>query len=247
MRLHRALLVCSLVLSASVALAKPATKKKATAANPKASSTAAEKPAEPQGLSADEVRRVVESRMGELKKCLAIDPPPTGKLVVHYVISAAGKVERPSAKSSSTGSAKLDGCIVDVFRRLEFPAPKNGIAMEQLYPFTFAAPKVAPPAHLDEKQVIDTVTAHSADIKGCMSEATKGKAGVLTVELDVDGSGTVLAARSQKSTTTVALFDSCVLAAARKWQFPKPEGTGILTLAFPIALNATAGAATPVP
>ncbi len=234
MKFHRVLLVCSL-LSASVAHAKTRPMKKPPAAS---------KPVEPPGLSADEVRRVVESKLGELKKCLAVDPPPTGKLVVHYVISAAGKVERPSAKSSSTGNAKLDGCIVDVFRRLEFPAPKNGIAMEQLYPFTFAAPKAAPPpAHLDEKQVVDTVASHSADIKGCMSEATKGKAGVLTVELDIDGTGAVLAARSQKSTTTVALFDSCVLAAAKKWQFPRPEGTGILTLAFPIALNASAGAA----
>lgn len=204
------------------------------------SSSSSQARAETQPLSAEQIKKTVESKMSDLKACLAVDPPPTGKLVVHYVILPTGKVDSPKAKESTTQNAKLDRCILEVFRKLTFPPPAGGATMEQLYPFTFAAPKAAPAptAKLEEKQVIDTVTAHTEEIKACTGDATKGKAGQLTVEVDIASTGAVTAARKKASTTGADAFDTCVLTAIRKWQFPKPQGTGALTLAFPIALVA---------
>src|SRR5262245_39070843 len=117
-----------LLLPASLAFAIAAT----GSANAQTNARPDERP-----LSPADVRKVVESRMGDVKACMKQHAPdgPTGRVVVHYIIQPSGKVDQPSVQESSTGNKALDGCIVGIFPKLQFPSPRGGATMEELYPF----------------------------------------------------------------------------------------------------------------
>ncbi len=197
--------------------------------------------AEEQPLSAQEVRKVVESHLGAIKGCISKESPsgPTGKVVVHYTILSNGKVEKPSVHESSTNNAKLDRCIVDVFRDLQFPPPRGGATMEQLYPFQFAA---APVGDLLPEQVAAAVKPHLDEVKACFKPALSIDKptlnGKMIVHFVVKPTGAVSAAKVVKSDTGFAAGDTCVIEALKKWTFPKPSGKGDATIPdFPFVIS----------
>lgn len=93
-----------------------------------------------EGLTKDEVGRVIRQHLGEIRYCyessLVAAPGLEGKLVVKFTINPGGAVSERSAKESS-GEAKLDNCILDRLVRWKFPKPRGGVNVGITYPFIF--------------------------------------------------------------------------------------------------------------
>jgi hypothetical protein len=77
-----------------------------------------------QGLSAEQIARVVRARSGAFRACYesasARDPRLQGGITVSFNISPSGAVDARVA-DSSLGNARVEGCVLRMFNRLHFP------------------------------------------------------------------------------------------------------------------------------
>jgi hypothetical protein len=62
-------------------------------------------------------------------------------------------------------------------------------------------------------------------------------AGRVMVQLVITPSGAVNYAHLQDSTVADQLVEDCITAAAKRWQFPKPDGGGIVIVSYPFVLK----------
>lgn len=92
-----------------------------------------------QGLTMEQIRRVVMSRVGAFQACyetaLAKDPELKGGVQMSFSISPGGSVAGASISSSSLANARVEGCMLRTFNRLKFPVadkPTNSV-----FPFVF--------------------------------------------------------------------------------------------------------------
>lgn len=94
------------------------------------------------GLTRDDVDRVVKSRAGILRACYRRawlkDSSLEGKLVINLVIDPDGKVSSASAVAakSTLHDAAVEGCVTRQILKLKFPA-KGGAHVN--YPFVFTS------------------------------------------------------------------------------------------------------------
>ncbi len=90
------------------------------------------------GLSREEVDRVVRARAGIFRACyqkeLNRSPGIGGKLIIHFVISADGVVKSASTQGGSLRNDGVESCVKSNIMRLKFPA-KGGAIVN--YPFVF--------------------------------------------------------------------------------------------------------------
>lgn len=96
-----------------------------------------------QGLSPEQIARVVRSRFGAFQACYEIaqahDPNLKGNVGVTFSISPGGTVASASISGSSLKNARVEGCILRQFQRLKFPTadkPTNAT-----FPFAFRPAK----------------------------------------------------------------------------------------------------------
>lgn len=202
-------------------------------------------PAGPPPLSHDEIKEVVDSHIADLKSCMGQHGGATGKLVVEFGILPNGKVTDQKPKERSSNAA-LDRCITAAFAGWTFPKPRGGVTMGVNYPFQFSAPPPTQPAQgkLEDKQVVDTVHTHQADIDACAKEALKEKPsieGTVEVALVVDPSGKVSEAHVHKTTTPSNKLDACLVEKLKTWPFPKPAGNGEFAVIYPFVFGKPAG------
>ena len=91
------------------------------------------------GLSKEEIDRVVKARAGIFRACyqkeLNHTPGLGGKLIMHFVIAADGSVKNASTAGGSLRNAGVEDCINNNIMRLKFPA-KGGAIVN--YPFVFS-------------------------------------------------------------------------------------------------------------
>jgi len=93
-----------------------------------------------EGLRSEDVRRVVSRHAREVKLCfekrLQEKPGVQGKLVVQFVIDAAGRVSSTQRGAGSTlEDTPLEDCILKATRRWVFPAPGEAAPVTVVYPF----------------------------------------------------------------------------------------------------------------
>jgi hypothetical protein len=90
------------------------------------------------GLIAKEVR----ARQGAIKACyeraLKRNPTLTGKIVMHWTITAAGTVSGVDVEQDSLGDSEVGSCIKSLIARWRFPAPAGG-SVDVSFPFVFQA------------------------------------------------------------------------------------------------------------
>lgn len=90
------------------------------------------------GIVAKEVR----SRLGAIKACyeraLKRNPNLSGKVVIHWTITAAGTVSGVDVEQDTMGDAEVSSCIKSLVARWRFPAPSGG-SVEVSFPFVFQA------------------------------------------------------------------------------------------------------------
>ncbi len=193
-------------------------------------------------LSNDEVKKVVESHLGDVKTCMRDKGSATGKLVVEFAIEPDGHVSNNKTKEASSNAA-LDGCIVAAFARWSFPKPRGGVVMGAIYPFMFAA---APPppkpvvGKLSPQQIVDTVQSKVKEVKACFdaNHVKETPAGIIEVAVVVSAAGAVKEATVKSSTMKAPKLDQCVVDRLKTWTFPKPEGNGEAAFVYPFAFKA---------
>src|SRR6478735_912785 len=92
-----------------------------------------------QGLSAEQIRRVVMSRMGAFQACYEIasahDPTLKGSVGVSFSVSPGGSVSSASITGPSLNNPRVAGCILRQFNRLQFPTADK--ASGASFPFAF--------------------------------------------------------------------------------------------------------------
>jgi TonB family protein len=78
-----------------------------------------------QGLSPEQIARVVRSRTGAFRSCYesaqARDPKLQGGVTVSFTVSPDGSVTA-RISDSSLGNARVESCVLRTFNRLRFPA-----------------------------------------------------------------------------------------------------------------------------
>jgi outer membrane biosynthesis protein TonB len=90
------------------------------------------------GIVAKEVR----TRLGAIKACyeraLKRNPTLTGKVVMHWTITAAGTVSAVEVEQDTLGDPEVGSCIKSLIARWRFPAPAGG-SVDVSFPFVFQA------------------------------------------------------------------------------------------------------------
>lgn len=101
-----------------------------------------EAPAVDGALAPDVIVREVKAKAGAVKACyekaLKRNPNLSGKVVVHWTITAAGTVSGVDIETDTVGDSEVTGCIKSMISRWRFPAPANG-AVDVSFPFVFSA------------------------------------------------------------------------------------------------------------
>lgn len=94
-----------------------------------------------EGLTKDEVGRVIHSHMSEIRYCyestMLASPDLEGKLVLDFTISSQGSIQVASVRESSLRDPRLDDCVVRRLTKWQFPKPKGGVVVAVTYPFIF--------------------------------------------------------------------------------------------------------------
>jgi hypothetical protein len=102
-----------------------------------------EAPRAGQGLSAEQIRRVVVSRSGAFQACyeiaLAREPNLRGNVGVQFSISPGGSVSSVTITNSSLSNPRVEGCITRQFARLRFPVADK--PTNSSFPFVFRPSK----------------------------------------------------------------------------------------------------------
>lgn len=101
-----------------------------------------EAPAVDGDLDPSIVSKEVRSRLGAIKACyeraLKRSPTLSGKVVIHWTITAAGTVSGVDVENDTMGDNEVASCIKSLIARWRFPAPSGG-SVEVSFPFVFQA------------------------------------------------------------------------------------------------------------
>jgi hypothetical protein len=88
------------------------------------------------------VAKEVKSRLGAIKACyeraLKRNPSLSGKVVIHWTITAAGTVSGVDVEQDTLGDSEVASCIKSLVARWRFPAPAGG-SVDVSFPFVFQA------------------------------------------------------------------------------------------------------------
>ena len=68
-----------------------------------------------------------------------------------------------------------------------------------------------------------------------------GLVGRVMIQFTIAGTGQVIASMVQSSTLNSQPVEQCIAQAVRRWEFPKPQGGGIVVVTYPFVLKASGG------
>jgi hypothetical protein len=91
-------------------------------------------------IDREAVAKVVNQHLQEVRGCyeraLLKDPSLSGKVVLEWSISIAGKVVSAKTKSSTLRNGEVEGCILNYLKQWQFPLAHGGVVIIS-YPFLF--------------------------------------------------------------------------------------------------------------
>ncbi len=97
---------------------------------------------------------------------------------------------------------------------------------------------------LDKEIIRRIIRRHINEVKFCYEKELAKKPdlyGRVIVQFTIAGSGQVVASVVQQSTMNNGQVDQCIAGAVRRWEFPKPQGGGIVIVSYPFVLKAAGG------
>jgi hypothetical protein len=94
-------------------------------------------------LSKEEIRRIVQRHINEIKYCyereLQSKPELAGRVSVKFIISGTGAVQMAAVASSTLNSSEVESCMTRAIKRWTFPPPEGGGIVVVTYPFAFSS------------------------------------------------------------------------------------------------------------
>ena len=97
---------------------------------------------------------------------------------------------------------------------------------------------------LDQEIIRRIIRRHLNEVKFCYEKELLRKAdlyGRVTVHFTISGTGQVVASIVQQSTMNAPVVEQCIADAVKRWEFPKPQGGGIVIVSYPFVLKAAGG------
>jgi outer membrane biosynthesis protein TonB len=83
------------------------------------------------------------------------------------------------------------------------------------------------------------VRRHVNELKFCYEKErlkNPALAGRVDIQFGISKEGAVMASIVTRSTTNDATVDGCIAQAVRRWEFPKPQGGGVVVVSYPFVL-----------
>lgn len=94
-----------------------------------------------EGLTKEEVGRVIHQHMKEVRYCYESSMVRTsrvdGKVILDFTINGRGVVAKAKVSASTLPDPALGECIMRRLRTWQFPNPKGGVTVDVSYPFMF--------------------------------------------------------------------------------------------------------------
>jgi TonB family protein len=93
---------------------------------------------------------------------------------------------------------------------------------------------------LDKEIIRRIVRQHLNEVRFCYEEALAGHpqlGGRIVVQFSIAGTGRVLTSVLNSSTVGAPKVDACVVNAVKRWEFPKPNGGGLVIVSYPFQLT----------
>jgi len=97
---------------------------------------------------------------------------------------------------------------------------------------------------LDKEIVRRVVRQHLNEVRFCYEQALVRRpalAGRIVAQFTIAPTGRVLASALQSSSLGETTVDACIVAATRRWEFPRPAGGGIVVVSYPFQLSPAGG------
>ena len=85
----------------------------------------------------DEIRHCYEKEHNTQARGGLFPPRLAGRVSVSFTIGSLGRVSQTGIASTTLKSDPIEQCVLNVFRRIEFPIPRGGGVVEATYPFHF--------------------------------------------------------------------------------------------------------------
>jgi len=185
-----------------------------------------EGPLQVEGLLGDipqyDVERAVQKKNDAIAACyqeaLDVSEQIEGSIEIAFDVGEDGSIASAHLRNGTLGSIAAETCILDLAKRLVFPAPRGGTRALVVYPLALEKPYDNPaPADWSGAKAGAVADEHGADVARCLG----GRGGVqLTVY--VGSRGEVISAGATSDELESAEAASCLAAAARAWKFPSP-------------------------
>jgi TonB family protein len=110
-----------------------------------------------------------------------------------------------------------------------------------------SAPEVVPGTaevrgSLDKEIIRRIIRRHINEVKFCYEKELTRNAnlsGRVMVQFTIAGTGQVIASLVQSSTMNNPVVEQCIAQSVRRWEFPKPQGGGIVVVTYPFVLKAS--------
>lgn len=94
-----------------------------------------------EGLTRDEVGRVIHSHLAEVRYCyeasMVHSPEIEGRISISFSVGSDGGVTSSSVHDSTVRDPRLDACLLKRLNQWKFPKPKGGVTVAVTYPFIF--------------------------------------------------------------------------------------------------------------
>lgn len=89
------------------------------------------------------IAAAIEAHRDEFRNCYekeinADNPNIAGSLKSSFVIGSSGRVTQAGVESTTLNNANVEGCVLRVLKRIDFPRPVGGGVVQVSYPFKFA-------------------------------------------------------------------------------------------------------------
>ena len=97
---------------------------------------------------------------------------------------------------------------------------------------------------LDKEIIRRIVRRHLNEVRYCYEQALPrhpSLAGRMVVQFTIAPTGQVLASYRQSSTLSSLAVESCVISAVKRWEFPKPDGGGLVIVSYPFQFSPAGG------
>jgi TonB family protein len=95
---------------------------------------------------------------------------------------------------------------------------------------------------LDKEIIRRVIRSHIKEVKFCYEQELLRKSdlyGRVTIQFTITPMGSVSSSAVQNSTMNNSKVDQCIARAVQRWEFPKPQGGGIVIVSYPFVLKAS--------